>query len=144
MRRLRRVIVLFSLFVVVQPVVAATGASGPTAAAGSSGSSAADSLSQRTIRALRASAEGKVFVSTRKSTGVAGFVRVERNGDLLPASAADASRVKSDDFLAEFGEAFGIRDTSQLKLTSRFTDELGATHLTYEQSYLGCRCSGVS
>jgi Zn-dependent metalloprotease/Ca2+-binding RTX toxin-like protein len=143
MRRTRRLIVLFALFVVAQPMVAATGAAGPTAAAGSSETSAAPGLSQRTIRALRASADGKVFVSTRRSTGVAGFVRVERNGDLLPASAADASRVKSDDFLAKYGEAFGIRDTSQLKLTSRFTDELGATHLTYEQSYRGVPVFGA-
>ncbi|HEV2951515.1 MAG TPA: hypothetical protein VGZ51_05390, partial [Actinomycetota bacterium] len=92
---------------------------------------------------MRASADGKVFVSTRRSTGVAGFVRVEPNGDLLPASTADASRVKSDDFLARFGEAFGIRDASQLTLTSRFTDELGATHLTYEQSYRGVPVFGA-
>jgi Zn-dependent metalloprotease len=142
MRRIRRLIVLFALVVVAQPLVAANGADEPTAAAGSSDAGAAADLSQRSIRALRASADGSVFVSARKSTGVAGFVRVERNGDLLPASS-DASRVKSDDFLARFGEVFGITDTSQLVLSSRFTDALGATHLNYEQVFQGVPVFGA-
>jgi Zn-dependent metalloprotease len=142
-RRIRRLIVLFALVVVAQPVVAANGADEPTAAAGSSQVSARSDLSQRSIRALRASADGNVFVSHRKSTGVAGFVRVERNGDLLPASTTGASRAKSDDFLARFGEVFGIADTSQLVLTARFTDALGATHLTYEQVYQGVPVFGA-
>ena len=92
MRRTRRLIVLFALLVVAQPMVAATGAAGSTAAPGSSETSAASGLSQRTIRALRASADGRVFVSTRRSTGVAGFVRVERNGRSPPGERGDFTR----------------------------------------------------
>ena len=143
MRRVRRLIVLFALFVVAQLLIGVTGAAGSNAAPGSTEASVAPNLSQRSIRALRANAKGEVFVSTRKSTGVAGFVRVERNGDLLPTSAAGAPRAKSDDFLAQFGEAFGIQDTSQLVLTSRFTDALGATHLTYEQVFHGVPVFGA-
>ncbi len=135
--RIRALIVLFALFVVAQPLVAAIGAPEDNAEAGPSQASALTHLSERSIRALRASADGTVFVSTRKSTGVAGFVRVGRNGDLFPASVGAAPAGKALGFFREFGGIFGIRDTSQLKLTSRFTDELGAMHLTYEQLYQG-------
>jgi Zn-dependent metalloprotease len=137
MKRVRRLIVLFALFVVAQPMVEATGAAGPTAAPGPNGSSAGAGLRARTIRELRASAEGQVFASVRRSTGVAGFVRVGNNGDLLPSSSTAAPSGKAAGFFRDFGGVFGIRGTSQLRLTSRFVDALGATHLTYEQSYQG-------
>jgi len=143
MRRLTRVrvmIVLSALLVVAQPLTAATGAPGDDARApGASASerSAAARLSHRSVNALRQSADGSVFVSVRQSTGVAGFVRVSRHGDLFPASEARAPASKASSFFARFGGVFGIRDASQLRLTSRSTDRYGATHLTYEQVYRG-------
>ncbi len=138
--RVRVAVVLSALFVVAQPLTAATGAPGDDAAAARGSAterSAAARLSQRSVAALRRTADGAVFVSVRESTGVAGFVRVARGGDLLPASDARAPASKARGFLARFGEAFGIRDASQLRLTSRSTDGYGATHLTYEQVYRG-------
>lgn len=139
-RRLRVMIVLSALFVVAQPLTAATGAPGDDAKAPGATASertATALVSQRSVNAVRRSADGSVFVSVRKSTGVAGFVRVSRNGDLLPASGARAPASKAGSFFARFGGAFGISDPSQLKLTSRSTDRYGATHLTYEQVYRG-------
>ncbi len=100
-------------------------------------------LSARSIRELRSTADGSVFVSMRKSTGVAGFVRVSRRGDLLPTSSERTPAGKTGDFFAEFGEVFGIRDASQLVLTSRAKDALG-THLTYEQVYRGVAVFGAT
>jgi trimeric autotransporter adhesin len=106
------------------------------------GSAAARSA--RSIRELRATADGSVFISMRKSTGVAGFVRVSRRGDLLPRSAGRTPVAKAQDYLAKFGGAFGIRDTSQLRLTSRWKDAIGSTHLTYEQVYRGVPVFGAT
>ncbi|MEO8425053.1 MAG: M4 family metallopeptidase [Actinomycetota bacterium] len=109
-----------------------------------SGQSSAAALSARSIRELRATADGSVFVSMRKSTGVAGFVRVSRRGDLLPQSSEQAPAAKAGDYFAEFGAVFGIRNVSQLVLTSRSKDRFGATHLTYEQVYRGVPVFGAT
>ena len=138
--RVRVAIVLSALFLVAQPLTAATGAPESDAAASGASAreqSAAARLSQRTVRELRQNADGRVFVSMRESTDVAGFIRVARGGDLLPSNDAGAPASKAGSFLARFGEAFGVRDVSQLRLTSRSTDRYGATHLTYEQVYRG-------
>jgi Zn-dependent metalloprotease len=145
MSRIRVLIVLSVLFVVAQPLATATGAAAEldAAPAGSSEASGAAGRSERSIRELRASADGEVFVSTRTSTGVAGFVRVSRPGDLLPASTASAPAAKAQEFFARFGEIFGISDASQLELTSRSTDRYGSTHLTYEQVFEGVPVFGA-
>ncbi len=138
--RVRVAVVLSALFVVAQPLTAATGAPGGDAAAPGASArerNATARLSERSVDALRRTADGAVFVSVRKSTGVAGFVRVAPGGDLLPANDARAPGSKARGFFARFGEAFGVRDASQLRLVSRSTDSYGATHLTYEQVYRG-------
>ena len=93
---------------------------------GKVGGSEVSDLSARAIRELRATADGSVFVSMRKSTGVAGFVRVSRRGDLFPRSTGRTPVAKAHDYFAEFGEVFGVRDASQLVLTSRAKDSAGA------------------
>jgi trimeric autotransporter adhesin len=145
MKRLKRVrvlIVLSAMLVVAQPLVAATGASGAATPSGA-GETSTSSRSDRSIRALRESADGKVFVSTRQSTGVAGFIRTGRNGDLFPGSTAATPRGKAQGFLERFGATFGIADASQLKLASTTTDAYGVTHLTYEQTYRGLPVFGA-
>ena len=139
-----------TMFLVVSMVAWGLSTAPTTNAAGSSKaspraqqSSAAD-LSARSIRELRATADGSVFVSMRKSTGVAGFVRVSRRGDLLPRSRQRTPAAKAGDYFAEFGAVFGIRNASQLVLTSRSKDALGATHLTYEQVYRGVPVFGAT
>jgi Zn-dependent metalloprotease len=92
---------------------------------------------------LRTDADGKVVVSTRQSTGVAGFIRTGPNGDLLPDSTATTPGGKAQGFFARFGETFGITDASQLKLSSATNDAFGATHLTYEQVYQGLPVFGA-
>ncbi len=55
---------------------------------------------------------------------------------------ADRHREGGATIFAEFGGVFGIRDASQLVLTSRAKDALG-THLTYEQVYRGVPVFGA-
>ncbi len=141
-RRVRVLILLSTLVVVAQPLVAVPGASGaPETSAGAIES--ADDRSDRAIRALRDAAQGRVLVSKRESTGVAGFIRTGATGDLLPDSDATTAGGKAQGFFARFGEAFGIRDASQLELASSFTDTYGTTHLTYEQVYRGLPVFGA-
>jgi Zn-dependent metalloprotease len=144
MKRLSRVrflIVLSTLFLLAQiPLIGASGAEPGSAGSDRRGSAAR--LSERSVRALRSGAEGAVFVSFRESTGVAGFVRTGPRGDLFPGGAG-APGDKARGFLREFGGVFGIRDTSQLKLTSRSTDRYGSTHLTFEQVYRGVPVFGA-
>jgi Zn-dependent metalloprotease len=145
-RRTRFLIVLFALLVAVQALVA-TGAAGYPADPGSSDSSdSSDSSaaqSQGSMRELRAEADGQVFVSMRQSTGVAGFVRVSRNGDLLPSSDASTASGKAQDFFERFGSVFGIHDLAQLKRVSASTDRYRATHLTYIQVFKGVPVFGA-
>ena len=116
-RRVRVLILLSTLLVVAQPLVAVTGASGaPETSAGAT--EGADDRSDRAIRALRDDAQGKVFVSKRESTGVAGFIRTGASGDLLPDSAATTAGGKAQGFFARFGETFGITDASEMELAS--------------------------
>ena len=144
LRRVRVLIVLSTVLVVAQPLVAATGAATNGESRGlGGGDSAASQRSERSIRALAASADGKVLVSMRESTGVAGFIRTGPNGDLLPASSATTPSGKAHGFFVRFGESFGITDASQLELASRMADAYGDTHLTYEQVYRGLPVFGA-
>jgi hypothetical protein len=109
MRRsgVRVVIVLATILVVAQPLVPATGASREDAGGLTSSESGG---SERSIKALRQTAKGPVYVSMRQSTGVAASIRTGVNGDLFPASSAETARVKALGFLERFGGAFGIDD----------------------------------
>lgn len=145
LRQIRTVIVVLAIAALGLPVGVATGApengSGRSSAASSEGSAAL--LAERSIRDLRQAAKGAVFVSMRKSTDVAGFVRTSRRGDLLPATSATTPAAKARDYFARFGGAFGIRDASQLVETSRTRDAYGSTHLTYAQVYRGVSVFGA-
>jgi Zn-dependent metalloprotease len=116
--------------------IAAFGLPVGMAAGATEGDASAAGLARQAIAELRATAQGDVFVTMRQSTGVAGFVRVSRQGDLLPSSSA-RPLLKAEAYLGQFGDIFGIRDASQLVLRSRTTDAQGATHFTFGQAYRG-------
>jgi Zn-dependent metalloprotease len=90
------------------------------------------------IQSLRQNARGAASIQTRKGTGVASFVRVDKAGDLLPASRGSAPERKAAEFLGRYGGLFGIRDAnSELTQVSALTDQYGAAHLLYQQMYNG-------
>ncbi|HEY7659829.1 MAG TPA: M4 family metallopeptidase [Actinomycetota bacterium] len=116
---------------------AATNAAESSGARGESRRAVTARTSLQAVQRLRAQASGDVYVSIRKSTGVAGFIRVGRRGDLMPDSTAQTAVGKADAYVSAFGATFGIRDASQLQLRSRTVDRYGRTHLTYGQVYRG-------
>lgn len=135
--RVRSLILIVAVAAFGLPVGIAAGAQ--ESGAGSSASAA--SQARQSIAELRATAQGDIFVTMRQSTGVAGFVRVSREGDLLPSSSA-RPLVKAEAYLGRFGDIFGIRDTSQLVLRSRTIDAQGGTHFTFRQVYRGVAVFG--
>ncbi|MGH7357208.1 MAG: M4 family metallopeptidase [Candidatus Rokuibacteriota bacterium] len=142
-RRIRALILVVAMIALGLSLIPATNAAESPSADAVGGADATARLSERTISSLRESADGSVFVSMRKSTGVAGFVRVSRRGDLLPSSPARTPAAKSREWLSSFGGVFGIRDASQLVLTGRAMDAQGGTHLTYEQVVRGVPVFGA-
>jgi Zn-dependent metalloprotease len=88
------------------------------------------------VKKLKDSARGSVTLSINEATSFASFIVAGRNGDLLPSSHAQPQG-KASGFLKQFGGLLGIADAGDLVQTGASTDNLGATHLTYEQRYRG-------
>ena len=90
------------------------------------------------IKELKQNASGSVSISTNGSTEFASFVRVSKNGDLHPGNKNNTPRGKANGFFAKYGGLFGVENAAtELDLLSTFTDNQGATHLSYQQKYKG-------
>lgn len=90
------------------------------------------------VRQLRANARGSVSVNDNKSTGVASFVRVSKDGDLHPSNRSNTPQGKANGFFSEYGGLFGVKNAKmELVLLSTLTDDQGATHMKYQQVYSG-------
>jgi Zn-dependent metalloprotease len=90
------------------------------------------------IRRLKNSARGSVSISTNKSTDFASFVRVDKNGDLLPGNSDRSPQGKAHGFFAQYGGLFGVRNANnELSELASFTDNQGASHVAYQQVYNG-------
>lgn len=99
-------------------------------------------LDQALVRELKNGARGSVSISIDPATGFASFILSGRNGDLLPQERAQPQG-KAKGFLDRFGGVLGVADAdSDLVQIGSSTDELGATHITYEQRYRGLRVFG--
>ena len=94
------------------------------------------------VKKLKDSARGSVKISIDEATKFASFIAAGRNGDLMPSVNA-APQGKAKGFLKRFGGLLGVADAdADLVQTGAVTDNLGATHLTYEQRYRGLRVFG--
>jgi Zn-dependent metalloprotease len=102
------------------------------------GSADAASRDSAAVARLRAHAGAGARVSVSPATGTARFVSLPagRAADLSPLAAGSAEQ-KTAAFLAAHGEAFGVRDASQLVPGRRQGDPTGMTHLSYRQVYAG-------
>ncbi|MCP4362210.1 MAG: hypothetical protein GY796_29740, partial [Chloroflexi bacterium] len=86
---------------------------------------------------LLADTGGKAQVSVSSATGVANFIRFPE-GARLSMTRGGSAEAEAAAFFAQYGDAFGIADAgSQLALAGRRVDDLGMTHLTYQQVYNG-------
>ena len=90
------------------------------------------------IRSLRQNARGTVSISSNRSTGLAGFVRVSKGGNLHPGDGSNTPQGKAIGFFTEYGRLFGVQNAAnELEQLSSFTDSQGATHISYRQVYRG-------
>ena len=90
------------------------------------------------IRRLKQNARGDVSISTKKSTEFASFVRVSQGGDLHPGNQDKTPNGKAYGFFAQYGGLFGVKNANtELAQLSTFTDDYGATHISYQQVYKG-------
>ena len=90
------------------------------------------------IKKLKENARGSVSISTNNSTSLASFVRVDKNGDLLPGNSSNTPNGKANGFFAQYGGLFGVRNpNSELTEIAAFTDNQGDKHISYQQIYKG-------
>ncbi len=79
-----------------------------------------------------------VEVVRSSRTGEVVFIRGVGGASIATRAAANAPAPTPLDFLSEHGGAFGIQDVAaELIQSSTRTDNIGATHTTYEQVYKG-------
>ncbi|WP_340538216.1 M4 family metallopeptidase [Nocardioides sp. GXZ039] len=117
-----------------------------------SATSAAPGAAQRpgndpsAVSKLRAAADGSVRISTESATGKVSLAAVHgAKADLLPTVAAKdkaGAIAKADQYLAEFGTAFGLAD-GQAKRSNVHQDRFGWT-VTYTQDYRGLPVFGAA
>ncbi|MEZ4868340.1 MAG: M4 family metallopeptidase [Caldilineaceae bacterium] len=106
---------------------------------------------QRAADQLTQTAAGVVTVSVHPTTGAVRFVRVAKDGDLLPTFVyqpttprSEQLQAKADAFFANYGVLFALHDPLQeLVATGSATDEHGFTTLNYAQFYQGVPVYGA-
>jgi hypothetical protein len=98
------------------------------------------SLDPAGIERLKQRAGGHVRVTTSEGDGRPALrppFEPGAAGDLMAASGAPA-RDKARQFLREYSSVFGIADVdAELQLGRDQTDEIGARHVTFFQTYRG-------
>ena len=112
--------------------------------AGAGAAGGPKSIDPALVKKLKDGARGSVTISINEATEFASFIESGRNGDLLPNERAQPQG-KAKGFLKQYGGILGVADAdSDLVETAASTDQLGATHITYEQRYTACRSSAAS
>jgi cysteine-rich repeat protein len=88
---------------------------------------------------LRNALGGQAAISLDRATGTVSFLRFGPDSTVARSAGTSSRRERTMAFLAEFGNAFGLRDAStELDLVSETTDQFGMSHLRYRQI-----CRGV-
>ena len=96
------------------------------------------SIDPALVKKLKDSARGSVTISVNPATEFASFIVSGRNGDLLPGTQHSPMARRR----ASSGSS-AASSVSRMRLRSRpdrgVTDDVGATHVTYEQATAVCR-----
>lgn len=95
------------------------------------------------VQRLRDQARGSVDVDRNRALKTVGFIKVGRNGDLLPGATTEAAVPKADEFLDTYGRLLGADDPEALRPVSTVVDEYGGTHVTYLQEHRGVPVFGA-
>jgi len=130
MTKIRRVSSLGLLLVLAGLMTSALGGAASGGATQTSGSGPDPAL----VKKLKDTARGSVELRLKEATKHVGFIQVGLNGDLMPGKSVSA---KGKEFLRDYGALLGAGSESTLEEVSSTTDSLGATHVTYQQSYRG-------
>lgn len=110
---------------------------GIPASTGAAPGGGAEQIDPALVKKLKDNARGSVTISLDEATQFASFIKAGRNGDLLPSDRGQA-KGKAKGFLKQYGGILGVANVdADLVQTAATTDELGATHVTYEQRYRG-------
>lgn len=94
----------------------------------------------KALRDLKEETRGKVHIKTNRATRKVDFLWLDHNspGDLSRHATALTKRERSNAFLKDTGAVFGLRDPdSELTGASETTDEIGGTHIRFDQVYKG-------
>ena len=84
------------------------------------------------IKKLKKNARGNVSISTKKSTDFASFVRVSKDGDLLPSNRSNTPNGKANGFFAEYGGLFGVKNANaELALLSTLAGDRSLSRIPY-------------
>lgn len=95
-------------------------------------------------QSMQAQAEGTTSVSTERSTGRVGFIRVQDGGDLSPGRAADGRAeavAKAEAYVTRHAAAFGARP-DELEQSDVLRSRTGWT-VDFDQEYLGVPVFGA-
>lgn len=81
---------------------------------------------------------GTAKVRLHRATGVLAFARFQPGSLALSVAESASAEERASVFFSEYGAAFGIGDANtELSLIDSHSDNLGMTHLTYQQVYRG-------
>jgi Zn-dependent metalloprotease len=92
------------------------------------------------VQRMKSEAEGSVRLSAESATGKVGFIRVGREGDLMP-SVESRSTVKAREYLDKYAAAFGAQ-SGELTQTEIRSDRYGTT-VSYRQTHRGVPVFGA-
>ncbi len=103
-----------------------------------------EALDPAGIARLRQDSAGRAQISLHRATGAARFVRLPGGVPGLSVATDAGQDDQAMAFFRAYGDIFGIRDpAAELVRTDAKTDQLGSTHLSYEQVYEGVKVFGA-
>ena len=115
-------------------------------------------LAQHAVNQLRSGSQAQIVTQTSRETGSYAFVRAEGDGVLATDDPKAAPEQRARAFLAANGGIVGMTEAerasvadpsaraaegSALKLNKVSTDELGLTHVKFDQTYRGMNVFGA-
>jgi Zn-dependent metalloprotease len=99
---------------------------------------------QQRIPSLAEPGEGLTIRRTSGESGRAAFAVAEGQGILLPGSAADTAADRASVFVDLYGQAFGLRNRTDVRLSrAPKRDALGLEHVRFQQIHQGIPVTGA-
>ena len=152
-------LILFALIPAVVSSTPSPGASRQALAPTRSGTDKVTALADQAAAGLRGSTKAQIVTQASRETGVFSFVRANGDGVLAEADATASPEARARTFLAANGGLVGMTEAERnvvggsaaakantgaaLELANVATDDIGATHVKFNQSYAGLKVFGA-